>query len=104
MFAKFRVKLSDSKTGNFLILALCVFFEHDDKLLAFHVIEGDINIMGLFAHNLHDFITTLSLTQPPATRITVVSCSACLYYLRVPKSSSSCWVSVMPAADCCMRI
>ena len=73
MFAEFRIELGDSKAGYCLVLGLCVFFQLSDKLFSFHIVEGDIDVVGFLAHDLDRWGGTLSRTHPPATRMMVVS-------------------------------
>lgn len=76
MFAEIGVEFCDAKTRNLFILGLGVFFEEEYELLSFHIIECDIDIFRLPAHDLVEGRFTLSLTHPPATLRTVLSCSS----------------------------
>lgn len=76
VFAEIRVELCHAKTGDLFILGLGVFFEEEYELLSLHIIECNIDIFRLPAHDLVEGRRTLSLTHPPATLRTVLSCSS----------------------------
>ncbi len=76
MFAEVGIELGDSETGDLLIFGLGMLLEEEDELFSFHIIERDIDILGLPAHDLVEGRITLSRTHPPATLRTVLSCSS----------------------------
>jgi len=76
VFAEVGIEFGDTKAGYFFVLGLGLFFEEEDKLLALHVVERDVDILRFPAHDLVEKLRTLSRTHPPATLSTVLSCSS----------------------------
>jgi hypothetical protein len=76
VFAEVGIKLGDSETRNLLIFGLRMLLEEEDEFFSFHIIERDIDILRLPAHDLVEGRITLSRTHPPATLRTVLSCNS----------------------------
>lgn len=68
MLAEIWVEFSDTKTRDLLVLGLSMLLEAKYKLLPFHIVECNIDVLGFPSHDLVEDRTTLSRTQPPATR------------------------------------
>jgi hypothetical protein len=77
--------------------------EQEDELFSLHVIQSNIDIMRLLAHNLHLMTATLSRTHPPATRMTVLSFNSWRYSARVEKTCCSLGVRTMLSYCLSMR-
>lgn len=76
VLAEIGIEFCDTKAGYFFVLGLGMFLEEEDKLLALHVVERDVDILRFPAHDLVEKLCTLSRTHPPATLSTVFSCSS----------------------------
>ena len=73
MLAEIWIQLGDPKAGYLLIPRFSMFLQKQYKFFPLHVVECYIDVFGFPSHYLCRGVGTLSLTQPPATLITVES-------------------------------